>query len=193
MSRWAPRAVVVGLCTAMAWGGCKGPRVDYEKALWASTEHLHVTWRMGTALDLRATYLSSGFRARMLDEQKRLLGPVGDHEAAATRSAQDDAAYHEIVFSAASGLYDDRLAFGDEDGWQIGLVDDQGVAQPLVTVFRLKKASALDRELFAHDTVWSELWVARFAKKTAVPEELVFHVGSGYGHGSARFGGEQLR
>lgn len=177
----------------LALTACGGPRVDYEKALRASTEHLHVTWRMGTALDLRATYLSAGFREHMLAEQKRLLGPVGDHEAAATRSAQDLAAYHEVVFSAHSSLYDDRVEFGTEEGWQLSLVDGQGVAQPLVTVFRLKRASALDRELFAHDTMWSELWVARFARQTAEPDALVLHVGSGYGHGSARFEGEQLR
>lgn len=173
--------------------GCHGPRADYEKALWSATEELRVTWRMGTALDLRATYLSAGFRERMLAEQVRLLGPVGDHEAAATRSAQDLAAYHEIVFSAATGLYDDRLDFGTDEGWQISLLDDQGVPQPLVTVYELRRASSLQRELFAHDTMWSELWVARFARATAEPAALVFHVGSGYGHGSARFEGDQLR
>ncbi len=174
--------------------GCGGPRVDYEKAMWSHTQRLQVVWRMGTALDLRATYLSDAFRQTLVDEQARLLGPVMDVDGVRIRSEQDGDAYHEIVFSAASSLYDDEVRFDrDDEGWRLKLVDEAGREQALVSVFRLRRASALDRALFVHDTVWSELWVARFSRDTRQPTALTLHVGSGYGHGEARFEGEQLR
>lgn len=193
MSRPAARVMLglTGLACATLLVACAGPRQQYEKALWAQTGRARVVWQFGTALDLRATYLSPAFRETLLAEQRRLLGPVDD-PTASTRSAQDGEAYHEIVMSAASSLVDDRVEIGVDRGWKIRLVDEAGADQPLVSVYRLDRDTALDRSLYAHDTVWSELWVARFARVTERPARLVLHLGSGYGHTEIAFEGVQL-
>lgn len=180
---------VLVLLTACA----KSPRTLYTDALWDQTRAAFVGKDAGTALRMRATYLSGAFRDAMAAERARLMGEaITDQAAWRAQMAEDAAAYHEVVFTAESPMHDE-LRFGDDDrGWRLRLVAD-GVEEPVVTVFRVRDVTLLQASLYAHKNEFNDLFIARFARTVAAPAEVVLHVGSGYGHDSVRWTGEELR
>jgi hypothetical protein len=159
------------------------PRKEYERVYEAHTRHLVIYQGFATALNIRATYLTPQFRVAFADERARLLG-----EAAAAGSdeyrrmlLEDGDVYHEVVFSADSSL-DEGDTFGtDDDGWRVRLEAD-GTEETLVTLFKVKDPNPMQRALYPHFNIWSELWIARFAKSVKDPKKIVLYVGSGYGH-----------
>jgi hypothetical protein len=143
------------------------------------TREMVIYEAFSTALILRGTYLHHDLRAALADERRSRLGLTAeDHADFVRQMAEDDAIYHEVVFSADSGMAAAR-DFGTEDGWHIRLTAD-GVDQPLVTVFRERRPNPLQIALYTHMNRWSDLWIARFGKSVAQPKEVVFQVGSGY-------------
>jgi hypothetical protein len=163
------------------------PRRTYERALWDATEELKVYRGFDTALILRGTLLDRPMRAALAEERRRLVNPTTeDHAAFLARMDDDHARFHDVVFSASSPLPGART-FGESDaGWLVWLEAD-GVRQELVSIERVRRPSPVHRELYAHLTIWSELWIARFRKSAANPDEVIFHVGSGYGNGELRW------
>lgn len=159
-------------------------RREYLKAYMAETEHVILYWDFGTSLNMRATYLSAPFRARIAEERRRLLhAPEADHQAFLERLLSDDDAYHEVIFSADSGL-DAGEKFGTtEDGWQLRLIAD-GTEEQVVTIFKVKDPNMLQRALYPHFNKWSDLWIARFQKTVKNPEHVELEIYGGYGHGS---------
>lgn len=158
------------------------PRRAYLNTLHDQTD-LGVVYRgFGTALRIRATYLSAPFREALADERERLLGEAStDHAAYRARMADEHTAYHEVIFTAESDL-EAVTTFGENDGgWRLRLLVD-GIEEELVTVYRVRQPSALQSELFAHKNLWNELWVARFVRTVAAPAEVKLVVGSGFGH-----------
>jgi hypothetical protein len=164
-----------------------GPRRTYERDLSAATEELKIYRGFDTALILRATLLDAPMRAALAAERQRLVNPSPDnHERFVDRMSEDLRRYHDVVFSASSPLPSART-FGETDaGWLIWLEAD-GVREPLVSIERIRTPSPLHRELYTHLTLWADLWVARFDKTVAEPDEVVLHVGSGYGNGEVRW------
>lgn len=175
--------------------GCAGPRKAYLDTLDRHTEMLLVSKDVfGTALRLRGTYLSPGFRDAMADERKRLMGVTdGDHTAFQTRMAEDVSSYHEVVFTAESALANARIRFGDDDrGWRIRLEAD-GTVEPLVQVTQVRSPSPLHEAIYAHLNMWNTLWIARFERTVDRPRTVTFHVGSGHGHDVLVFEGDAVR
>lgn len=175
--------LVVGLLGSL---GAKKPRRAYLQTYEAHTQHLVVYREFSTALDLRATLLDRGMREALAQERSRLLGSAVDEddgEAFEARTKRDLEGYHEVVFSAQSG-FPDADRFGTTDAhWNLRLEAD-GVEQPLVTVEHIRRPTPLHRGLYPHVTQWSELWIARFERRSTSPRELELSVGSGLGHGS---------
>lgn len=163
------------------------PRRTYERGLRTWTDELRIYRGFQTALLLRATYLDSPMRRLLADERRRLVNPIqADHEAFVARMAADDAAYHDVVFSAQTPMPAAKR-FGEADtGWVIWLEAD-GTREEMVSVEWIRRPSALHRELYDHMNVWSELWIARFARTVEDPDEVVLHIGSGYGNGDVRW------
>jgi hypothetical protein len=163
----------------------KQARKDYAAYLdvyEAHTDHLVLYFDFQTALNVRGTYLSDVFRDAFARERSSLLAATAeDHAAFVARMQSDGAAYHEVVFSADSGM-DAADRFGNPDGWQLRLEAD-GHEEELVTAFRVRDPNSLQRALYPHFNQWSNLWIARFAKTVANPHEVVMHFASGYGHG----------
>jgi len=159
------------------------PRRAYLKDLDRWTDELKIYKGFQTALILRATYLSAPMRTHLARERQRLVNPMPeDHQAFLERMKADNAEYHDVVFSAQTPLPAARR-FGEADtGWVIWLEAD-GTREELVSVEWIRKPSALHRELYAHMNLWSELWIARFDKTVDDPDQVVLHIGSGYGHG----------
>lgn len=169
--------------------GCATPRGLFLRAAEHQTRLMRVYDGFSTTLILRGTLLTSEYRATMAEERRRLLdASAEDHAGFVERMAQDDADYLEVVFSADSPQPEgDR--FGDsDDGWILRLEAD-GVDQPLVTAYRVRRPTPLHRALYPHLNIWSELWIARFERTVADPEEVVLKVGSGYGHGELTWTG----
>lgn len=172
----------------------KSPRALYLDDLDSQTEMLLVSHNMGTALRLRGTYLSTGFRQTLAEERLRLTG-VGDneHELFLNRMTDDGNAFHEVVFTAETGIVDAKATFGDnDDHWRVRLIAD-GVEESLVTVYRVRRPNTLHTQLYAHKNPYNELWIARFARTVTTPAEVQFHVGSGFGNKEITFSGDQLR
>ena len=169
-----------------AYGGERADERAWERFIDGWTRELVIYEEFSTALILRGTYLDDAVRTGIAEERRRRLGLTADEHADFLRiMAEDDAIYHEVVFSADSSLPNGRV-FGSEDGWQVRLTAD-GTPQALVTVFREIKPNPLQRALYVHLNQWSELWIARFAKTIASPRVVEFQVGSGYGNGSLRW------
>ncbi|MCB9663356.1 MAG: hypothetical protein H6732_04530 [Alphaproteobacteria bacterium] len=186
----APLATLALLVLA----GCASARHAYVQTYWGHTEKLEMYDGFGTALRVRATYLSTGFRTAMADERARLLGPSSDdHEAFKARLLADADVYHEIFFTAESSYDRNQLRFGEDDeGWHIRLEAD-GSAQDLVTVYQVKKPTLLHERLLDGYDRYTQLWIAKFARTATAPDELVLHLGSGHGHTQIRWAGDQLR
>lgn len=181
--RVAVVALLVGLAalaSGPAWSISE--RRAYLRDLKRFTQETRIYHGFQTALILRGTYLHPRMRADLAAERRRLINPTPeDHQAFVARMQADGAAYHDVVFSAMTPLKAARR-FGEADtGWVIWLEAD-GTRQELVSVEHIRRPSALHRELYAHMTQWSELWIARFDKTVQNPSKVVFHVGSGYGN-----------
>jgi hypothetical protein len=171
----------------------KSPRNLYLRALDDHTEMAVVYRGFGTALRMRATYLSDTFRTTLAEERQRLVGvDLADHERFLGFMAEDGAAYHEIVFTAESDIEADTQFGETDDVWQLRLLAD-GVEETLVTVYKVRRPNALHTQIYAHMNLWNELWIARFARTVAEPQEVRLVVGSGYGHDEIVWGAEQLR
>ena len=169
------------------------PRKTYLRELDEATRELRRYKGFQTALILRATYLDGEMRRHLAEERSRLVNPAPEDDAAFVERMKDDgAAYHDVVFSAMTPLAAART-FGEADtGWVIWLEAD-GTREELVSCERIRKPSPLHRELYAHLNQWSELWIARFRKTAANPDEVVLHVGSGYGNGDVTWSGLRQR
>ena len=63
-------------------------------------------------------------------------------------------------------------------------LEADGQPQSLVTVYEVDKPTSVQRALFKHLNIWSDLWVARFASTVEDPRLVELHVGSGYGNGT---------
>jgi hypothetical protein len=179
----ASLVLLAGVMLATGFTLHRNPRKPYLEAYAAQTRHLVLYWDFQTSLNLRATYLSHAFRERIAAERTRAIHPPAEDQERFLKSLRDDdAAYHEIVFSADSGI-DDFPEFGtNEKGWILRLEAD-GVDQPLVTAYRVHKPNPLQKALYPHFNIWSHLWIARFERVTPDPDRIVLHVGSGYGNG----------
>ncbi len=175
--------------------GCAvGPRGQYVNTMWDQTGTALVSHNLGTGLRLRATYLSNDFRRALADERHRLLADP-DAEAAAFLAAtlDDNTAFHEVVFTAESDLIDD-LRFGESDDTRFQLrLEADGTAQPLVTVYKVRRVTPLHEALYAHKNIWNELWIARFERTVAAPSEVRLQVAGGYGNDEITWTGDQLR
>ena len=171
----------------------KSPRNLYLRTLDGQTELGVVYSGFSTALRMRATYLSGSFRHALADERRRLIGvDEADHERFLALMADDGAAYDEIVFSAESNV-EPLTRFGESDDvWQLRLIAD-GVEEPLVTVYQVRKPSALHEQIYAHLNLWNELWIARFQHTVDHPSKVEFSVGSGWGHDTVTWTVDQLR
>lgn len=167
--------------------GLGAKRKDYVQLYEAHTRQLLIYQGFATALNLRATLLTPRFRRAIAQERSRLLGPIdADEQAFLDRLMSDGEAYHEVVFSADSGL-DEGGRFGTtDDGWILELLAD-GQPQPIVTVYKVRKPNPMQRSLYPHFNVWSELWIARFERNVPDPRVVELRVGSGYGHGELRW------
>jgi hypothetical protein len=166
------------------------PRRTYLEAYDRSTRRLVLYWDVATALILRGTYLTPHYRAVMAEERRRLLGATeDDHQAYVDALRADGASFHEVVFSADSGLEEGTRKFGlGDDGWVLRLEAD-GTVEDLVSIYRVRRPNPLQRALYPHFNIWSDLWIARFARTVAEPDLVVLHVGSGYGNGALRWEG----
>ncbi len=186
MSSTRPRRALVAILGVTALALVAAARKDYTAAFDAHTRELKIYNGFSTALILRATYLDGDLRAAMATERGRLLQATPtEHQEFVSRMASDDAIYHEVVFSADSGMPDAR-EFGTEEGWLVRLFAD-GVEQELVTTYRIRDPNPLHRALYVHISRWSDLWIARFAKSGDDPDVLELQVGSGYGNGAVRW------
>jgi hypothetical protein len=163
------------------------PRRVYVRQHRAWTRELTLYDGFSTALVLRATLLEPAFRAVLAAERTRLLNPSAANQAEfAARMAADGAAFHEVVF-AADSAFDDAEKFGPgDDRWNLRLLAD-GTEETLVAVDRVRKPSALHDALYAQLDLWSELWIARFARTVAAPSEVRLIVGGGHGNGELRW------
>lgn len=181
---------VLGLTAA---DGSARARRAYEREYREHTRELTVTRDFSTALKLRGTLLTEDFRDTLAAERQRLLDPTDDnHERFVTRMDDDAGAYHEVVFSADSSVPGKMLFGPGDDRWNVRLEAD-GTLQELVTVYRVRRPTPLHRGLYPHITKWSELYIARFHRSVAHPQRVVFHVGSGHGHGELVWEGEAVR
>ncbi len=179
-------AAVALLAGSLASATERADERAWERFIDGWTRELVVYEQFSTALILRGTYLDGQVRARIADERRRRLGLTQAEHAEFLRVMQeDDAIYHEVVFSADSSLPNGRV-FGTEDGWHVRLTAD-GAPEALVTVFREIKPNPLQRALYVHLNRWSDLWVARFAKTNPSARVIELQVGSGYGVGSLRW------
>ena len=161
----------------------KSPKALYERDADDATRELTIYSEFTTALLLRGTLLTPEFRDTMSDYREALLEPLPDNQARFESRMTDDAqAYHEVVFSADSAM-PGKLRFGPgDDRWNVRLTAD-GTVEPLVTVYPVRRPTPLHYGMYPHLNQWSELYIARFHRTVEAPEEVVFHVGSGHGHG----------
>lgn len=177
-------APLVCVALLVASVGCvPKARRDYERAVSDHTEMLVLAKDFGTGLRLRGTYLDEDFRRALADERRRLLGVTDDdHTAFVARQERDVDAYHEVVFTAETAIIDTVLRFGEaDDAFRLRLEAD-GVVEPLITVYKVRRPTPLHEALYPHKNLWNELWIARFERTVAAPREVVLHVGSGFGH-----------
>lgn len=64
-----------------------------------------------------------------------------------------------------------------------------GTTEALVTLFKVKDPNMLQRSLYPHFNIWSDLWIARFQRTVQDPDVVIFQVGGGYGNGELRWDG----
>lgn len=175
------------LLAALVLLAAASPTRSYKKALREDTRELVLYQGFQTALIMRATLLTPEFRGAYAEERRRLTGTHTEEHADFLRRNEEDAAvYYEVVFSSDSGLPEHHFGTTDQ-GWRLRLEAD-GQAQELVTVHEIRDPTTVQRALFKHLNIWSELWVARFAKTVNAPRVVELHVGSGYGHGTLTWG-----
>jgi hypothetical protein len=168
-------------------------RKTYLKHYEAMTRKLVLYWDFETALILRGTYLAPDFRMQLAEERRRLLNVTdGDHDSFVAMMKSDADAYHEIVFSADSGMPEGQKFGNGDDGWQVRLFAD-GTQETLVTVFKEQRPNMMQRSLYPHFNKWSDLWIARFRRTVTDPDTIVFEVGGGYGHGELVWDGQRSR
>lgn len=174
------RAVLLG---TLAFLVAAAPSRSYKRVFKQHTEELTIHQGFATALILRGTLLTPRFRTEYADARRVLTGTTDtEHADFARRSGEDAAAYHEVVFSTDSPMDVDSFGTTD-DGWILRLEAD-GQPQSLVTVYEVDKPTSVQRALFPHLNIWSELWVARFARTVESPRLVELHVGSGFGNGT---------
>jgi hypothetical protein len=178
------RALLLGLgASLLAREALAGPRRAYRTAHRDHTRELRLYRDFSTALLLRATLLTPGFREALALERRRLLDPTeANHAEFVARMQHDGAAYHEVVFTADSALPDGELFGPGDDAWNIRLEVDSQQAE-LLAVEHVRDPTPLHRGLYLQHTRWSQLWIARFRRVTEAPRTVTLHVGSGYGHG----------
>jgi hypothetical protein len=158
-------------------------RKAYLKVLEEYTDHLVLYRGFATSLNVRGTYLDEPFRDAFADQRTQLLqADAEDHRRFKAIMDSDGEAYHEVVFSADSGIKGAEQFGENEDGWILRLEAD-GHEEELVTAFAVRKPNPLQLELYTHKNTWSTLWIARFAKTVKDPDRVVMHFSSGYGHG----------
>ncbi|TVQ91773.1 MAG: hypothetical protein EA397_09260 [Deltaproteobacteria bacterium] len=181
--RWS----VIGLTLAALCLVAANPRRAYLRDVDQATEELKIYRGFDTALILRGTLLDRPMRTALAEERKRLINPNDqNHSAFLERMSDDYERFHDIVFSASSPMPNART-FGESDaGWVLWLEAD-GTREEMVSVERVRRPSPLHQELYPHLNVWSKLWIARFAKTVKEPEEVVLHIGSGFGNGELRW------
>jgi hypothetical protein len=176
-----------GLLTPLVGCPTWSQQRTYDRQLDAHTQKLVIYDGFATALIMRGTYLSAEFRDLMADERERLIQPAdADRIEFARRMDDDGSAYHEIVFSADSALEEADQFGTSDDGWILRLMAD-GQEETLVTSYRVRRPSPLHQNLYSHLNIWSELWIVRFARTVESPDEVILHVGSGYGNGTLRW------
>lgn len=175
------------LLAAVVLLAAASPTRSYKKALREDTRELVLYQGFQTALIMRATLLSPKFRTAYADERLRLTGTTAEeHADFVRRNAEDAAVYHEVIFSSDSALPEHHFGTTDQ-GWRLRLEAD-GQRQELVTVHEIRDPTTVQRALFKHLNIWSELWVARFANTVTNPRVVELHVGSGYGQGTMSWG-----
>jgi hypothetical protein len=180
------RRGVAVLVSSVLFLAAAAPTRPYKRALKAHTEDLVVYQGFETALILRATLLTPSFREVYAEERRALKATTdADHAEFLRRSREDATAYHEVVFSADSPMGLDRFGT-DDSGWALRLEAD-GEPQALVTVYEVTKPTSVQQALFSHLNIWSELWIARFARTVERPAQVDLHIGSGFGHGVLRW------
>lgn len=179
-----PLAAIAVVLLALASIGARGKRA-YLDTYEAHTRHLLIYNGFQTAMNLRGTLLEPRMRDAMADERRRLLNASdGDHAAFVTRMRDDGSAFHEVVFSADSGIRGFSERFGEGDAtWNVHLLAD-GTEEPLVAIERVRKPTPMHQGLYPHVNKWSKLWIARFERTVASPRRIELRVGSGFGHGS---------
>ena len=130
---------------------------------------------------------------KIAEERRRLLhAPEADHQSFIATMKSDADAYHEVVFSADSGMPEgERFGKGD-DGWAVRLFAD-GTQETLVTLFQERDPNMLQRSLYPHFNLWSDLWIARFRRTVTDPDRIVLEVGGGYGNGELVWDGLRSR
>lgn len=182
------------LATTLLVAGCPKGRATYMKAYQQHTEKVTIYDGFGTALRSWGTYVTPSMRDAMASERQRLLDPTdADHARFEALMADDDAEYHEVVFTAGHSMVSGRLRFGEQDdGWRIRLEVD-GEPEELVTVFKVRKPHALQIALYPQVSEYNELWFARFRKTRQATDKVELHFGSGHGHGSLVWTGDQVR
>jgi len=176
-------ALTIAIAALVACGSTRS-RMVYEHTISQQTRTMKVYQGLATTLILRGTLLTPEFRDTLAAERRRLMAATDDnHQVFVNRMLDDGAAYHEVVFSADSPQPEGDI-FGETDaGWVVRLVAD-GVEEQLVTVYKVRRPTSLHRSLYTHLNIWSELWIARFVRTVQQPNQVEFHVGSGYGNGS---------
>ncbi len=182
---------LVALAGLLLFGTAAGGRArrNYIAIYEDYTEHLIVYWDFETALNMRATYLTPEFRMAMADERQRLLNATPeDHKAYTERLLEDGNLYHELVFSSDSAMPKGEEFGTADDKWQIRLLAD-GTEEKLVSIYKVRKPNPMQRALYPHLTIWSDLWIARFEKTVRTPDDVQLIVSSGYGNGEMWFKG----
>jgi hypothetical protein len=162
----------------------RSPRRSYLDAHDEWTREIRVYNGFFTALLARGTWLSPEFRQALAEERRRVFDPTPeDHQAFLARMAEEAARWHELVLGVDSP-FDEAETYGaqGDDRWNLRLTADS-VELPCVEVSHVRKPTPLQRDLYPQVNLWSALWVARFENKAPNPQELVLHVGGGYGNG----------
>lgn len=159
------------------------PRRAYLKEHRAHTRELVLYDGFSTALRMRATLLDPAFREILATERQRLLSPSAGNQAEfVARMQEDGRLYHEVVF-AADSAFDNAETFGPgDDRWNVRLLAD-GTEEVLVAIDRVRRPSPLHDALYVQTDIWSELWIARFARTVTTPVEVRVVVGGGHGNG----------
>lgn len=179
------RALLLGaLAVPLTASGATSPRREYLRAHRAWTRKLVLYWDGSTALFLRATLLEPPFRAALAAERRRLLGvDDADHAAFLERMSSDAERFVEVVFAADSAFPEaERFGEGD-DRWNLTCAAD-GADQALAAVDRVRRPSPLHEALYVQSNLWSDLWIARFARTVPAPRRVDLLVGGGFGHGA---------